>query len=481
MNNSDLKLSQAGFTGQRDGGHNYLGMTRSTCPVCLKIVNAQIIMRDNKLYFRKFCPAHGHSEVKIQGDAQWALEAMRIGKGGAFPKAIHGKVEKGCPDDCGICPDHQQHTCIPEIDITDFCNTSCPICFADSKNQYHVSIDAFTKMISHLKTFEESPEMIFLNGGEVTLHPELFKLIDIAKSMIPTLQFPVVQTNGIRIGEDEDFVKKLKDHGAVIYLSFDGFSPEVYLKIRNKDLHSVKMKALANLEKYSIPYILVPVLMKGVNEGEIDKLIQHMLKSRACSCVSIQPVFYTGRGSDTKDVNLDDRITTSDALDIIETQTKGFLKKSDFFAIPCHHAFCGAATYILLNDKLESIPISRLVNVHDYLDLFKNRARVNADLFTVGLKPILEDIWSCSTYVNVPKETIKNLIETINSLKGQDQIEVEKRVVKQVSVHSFMDRHTYDVSRVQKCCIHYIMPNGQTIPFCNYNLFYRNQVNVGMF
>jgi hypothetical protein len=43
----------------------------------------------------------------------------------------------------------------------------------------------------------------------------------------------------------------------------------------------------------------------------------------------------------------------------------------------------------------------------------------------------------------------------------------------------FQDEHTYDIKRVEKCDIHYAMPDGEVLPFCTFNVFpeiYRDKI-----
>ena len=43
----------------------------------------------------------------------------------------------------------------------------------------------------------------------------------------------------------------------------------------------------------------------------------------------------------------------------------------------------------------------------------------------------------------------------------------------------FQDEYTYDIKRVEKCDIHYAMPDGEVLPFCTFNVFpevYRDKI-----
>ena len=40
----------------------------------------------------------------------------------------------------------------------------------------------------------------------------------------------------------------------------------------------------------------------------------------------------------------------------------------------------------------------------------------------------------------------------------------------------FMDPYNFDEDRVQRCIIHYAVPDGRIIPFCTMNSMYRQDV-----
>src|SRR5580704_11467827 len=44
---------------KKDADYVFYELTRSMCPKCRRIIDAQILLRDNKVYMRKRCPEHG--------------------------------------------------------------------------------------------------------------------------------------------------------------------------------------------------------------------------------------------------------------------------------------------------------------------------------------------------------------------------------------------------------------------------------------
>jgi len=108
--------------------------------------------------------------------------------------------------------------------------------------------------------FQESEdgqaEILQISGGEPTLHPEIESIIRLAKSK--QFKYVMLNTNGIRIAEDEGFVKSLQQFagGFEVYLQFDGFKDSTYLKLRGQNLLAKKLKALGIflVTKYLLPW-----------------------------------------------------------------------------------------------------------------------------------------------------------------------------------------------------------------------------------
>ena len=113
-------------------GDRLLGSTRSICPHCRAVLDAALVVRDGRVVLARECPVHGRIEAVVYGDADRYLEIERFNKPGESPLARQTEVSQGCPHDCGICPEHRQHTCLGIIEVNTACNLDCPICFADS-------------------------------------------------------------------------------------------------------------------------------------------------------------------------------------------------------------------------------------------------------------------------------------------------------------------------------------------------------------
>lgn len=238
--------------GKRDRDEMFVEYTKSICPVCKVVVDAQVNIRHDKVYLRKRCREHGSFEALVYGDAQMYLESARFNKPGTFPLRFQTEVRDGCPSDCGLCPDHKQHACLGLIEVNTHCNLDCPICFADSGHQpdgYAITAAQCERMLDTLVAAEGEPEVVMFSGGEPTIHKQLLEFVDAAQAR--PVKTVIINTNGIRLASDRRFVDQLATrnrpgHPVHIYLQFDGLDEATHRRIRGHDLRDVKQRALDN-------------------------------------------------------------------------------------------------------------------------------------------------------------------------------------------------------------------------------------------
>lgn len=440
-----------------DRAEQFIEITRSLCPVCCRLIDAEIQVRDNKVFLHKRCPEHGWFDTLVSGDSQHYFASLKYNKPGTLPNYFASEVHNGCPEDCGLCPEHKQHTCLGIIEITDACNLRCPTCFADACGESFLSKEQVGDMLDLFVKCEGEPEVLQLSGGEPTLHPELFEILNIAKSKgIKVVQ---LNTNGVRIAQDSEFTERLAEIKPAIYLQFDGFSDDIYRHLRGVDLLDIKMKAIEYLTEKGFTIVLAVTVVKGINDHQLGKIADFAIRHPAIRGVLFQPVTYTGRFGVVDPL---DRMTLPDVLQGLESQSKRLLLNSDFVPIPCPHPTCSAVTYIY-TDNEQSTPITRIINVDDYLDYFKNQ--IITDL-TPLTKDALEGLWSASATPGTEKATID--VACACGLPMLDLGELEQQIT-MIGVHAFMDPYNFDLKRARKCCIHQILPSGKMVPFCVYN------------
>jgi len=450
--------------------HIFHHVTRSLCPECHRVIDAQVLIRDGGVYLRKRCPEHGWHEALVSSDAHWHRNSHVYNKPGAIPYDFATITEKGCPHDCGLCPEHQQHTCVAVIEITTRCNLLCPTCFADAGPGHDLSVSQVEVMLDRLLETEGRPELVQISGGEPTIHPHLLDILEAAR--VRDIRHVMLNTNGLRLAQDPVFVQQLADYHPAIYLQFDGLSAETYQALRGRDLRDVKKQALDNLAKVGLYAVLVATITQGINEGEIGDILRYGLAHPAVLGVSYQPATFAGRCLGHHDPL--HRYTLPDVLHALEAQTGGLFRVDDFRPVPCPHPTCSASSYAVVHEGAVT-PITRMLDVDDYLDFVTNRAVPD---LSDELQPVMEALWSMAAVMGSDRTTDNLTCAACDLTLPLEAIgQLGKESFFLVHVHGFMDEHTFDVKRLMKCCIHELLPDGRAVPFCAYNVLgYREEV-----
>ncbi|MDF1538444.1 MAG: radical SAM protein [Candidatus Thorarchaeota archaeon] len=432
---------------------------KALCPICTELVEAREERESGQVYLIKNCPAHGQSKSLISKDAEYWDWSRSYDRPGTKPFRWSSEITNGCPDDCGICSAHKQHSCIGIVEVTGECNLSCPICFAAAPFGNHVSFEKVTEMIDCFVSYETNPEILQISGGEPTLHPEIVDIVKYAKGL--GIEDVVVSTNGLRL-LDDGFMESFARADPVVYLQFDTLKPEVSKAIRGRDLVSAKLEAVERCKEQGLTTVLVPTIVRGLNDDEIGDIIDFGISQEKVFGINYQPAALTGR-STLPDAQT---LTIDEVLKKIESQTNGTHQASHFRPIPCPHPHCTAISYMIVNGD-EIIPLTTLVDVDDYVDYAKDRTLVSKSTL---VDAAFESLFSTSAVPGTDKN-----VATFCEACGLEVPEFLKKSVKTISVHAFMDRNNYQLERAQKCCIHLIRPDGKMIPFCNYNMFHRNR------
>ncbi len=464
----------------REVFHSY---TRSICPQCRELVDAARIIRGGKVYARKQCPRHGRSEALISGDAEWFLRSLTFIKQGSVPLVHSTAVKDGCPKDCGLCPDHEQHSCLPIIEITNHCNLECPICIVQNRDNYHMTRDEFVAIIDGLVEKEGTLDTVNISGGEPTIHPQFLELLDLAKR--PEIARVSVSTNGLRLAADPDFCLELARRKVYVNLQLDALgNPSLRVLRGAGDQHAARLRALDNLERAGVRTTIISTVAKGVNDGQIGDCVRLLFERDFILSLLFQPAAYTGYGGlhfmphDPLDV-----VTIPDIVRACDEQTGGALRKSDFYPLPCSHPSCFALTYLLKTEDRGFVPFPRFIALDRYLEIISNRGTIRPDEgFEDAIRDAINELWSSSGQLPDSPRVLRTLKRALRLMYPEDRgIELEERMhigeglVKTIFIHAFMDEHTFEVDRIKKCCTHYAMPDGRLMPGCAYNMFYRHK------
>lgn len=461
----------------RDVFHSF---ATAMCPVCRKLVDGQRILRDGKVILRKHCAAHGRSEALLSSDADFFMKSLTYVKPGQVPLKHSTLFRRGCPEDCGLCPDHEQHSCLPIIEITNHCNLDCPICLGHNDNSFMMSRAEFAAIIDGLVEKEGFLDTINLSGGEPTLHPELLALLDLARR--PEIGRVSISTNGVRIASDRAFCDELARRGVYVSLQLDGFDGDALATLRGRPgMVETKQRALANLEAAGIRTTIVCTVTRGVNELSIGECVKLLLERDAVVSLMIQPAAYTGSGGasfhphDPLDV-----VTIPEVIRACEEQSGGLLRATDFLPLPCSHPSCFALTYLLKTDD-GYVPFPRFIDVDRYLEIIANRGAIRPDdTFEDSIRETIDEIWAGSDQTPDNAKILRALKNAIRLMYPRERAtEIAERMrigegfAKTIFIHAFMDEHTFDLARVRRCCTHYALPDGRLMPACAYNMFYR--------
>jgi len=442
----------------------------SICATCYRRVDAKIVFEDDKVWMLKRCPQHGHSRVLVADDVDYYRRSREVFlKTPEQPMVYNTPVKYGCPYDCGLCPDHEQHSCLSLIEICDACNLTCPICYAGSgqhRTEYR-SLEQIAAMLDCVVRNEKEPDVVQISGGEPTLHPEFFRVLEMCKER--PIKHLMVNTNGIRIAQDEEFAKRLAcfmPHFE-LYLQFDSLRREPLMQLRGADLRGIREKALERLNKLGVSTTLVVTVERGVNDNELGSIIDFALKQPCVRGVTFQPVQQAGRLMNFD--SAEHRLTLTEVRRRILEQTSVF-RPEDLIPVPCHPDSLAMAYALKLAGK--TVPLSGMVPPEVLIEgarntiMFENEPGLKDHIFKLfatnhspaSQASTLKELLCCLPKVLIPKDLgYKNLFRVL--------------------IVQFIDAEAFDVRSVKKSCIHIAHPDGKRlIPFDTYNMFYRGEL-----
>ena len=484
-------------------GEKLIGYTQSACPECLALLNAVIFERDGKIWIRKVCPEHGEIEEVYWGDAKLYYRFSKWQYDGNGVENPHVNLYTACPFNCGLCLRHKSHPALVNFVATNRCDLSCWYCFFYAAKAGYVyeptleHVEYMAKVLASLKPV--NVKAVQITGGEPTLRDDLVEIVKIFKKYgITHVQ---VNTTGIRFAYDPELAIKLRQAGTnVIYMSFDGVTP-----FTNPKNHWEVPYALESLRKAKMGLDLVPTVIKGYNDHELGQIIRFGLKHMdIVRGVNFQPISLTGRVPRKDREKL--RITIPDAIIKIEEQTNGEISRDDWYPVPSvapishfvealtgkpqftltTHFACGAATYIFKDgDKI--IPITRFIQVDEFFNYLEEKAKEIREgkskklvLLELGLKLRKFIDWK---YVpsSLKGKKLLNLLYNIFIKHDYSSLGEFHYKTLFLGMMHFQDLYNHDVARVQRCDIHYIMPDGRLVPFCSFNVIpelYRDRAQM---
>lgn len=425
-----------------------IGKTSSVCPVCLaRIPAVKTVGEDGNIYLEKKCWEHGSFKTLIwEGDLESYIGWSAGDSNTPVTPVRAREAERGCPNDCGLCQNHERDGCCVLLELTNRCNLSCPVCFASAGEQtpHDLSVEEIGKQYDLLME-HGGPFNIQLSGGEPTMREDLDKIIALGKEKGFT--FFQLNTNGIRLAREGGYAAHLAKAGvSTVFLQFDGLDDEIYQTLRGAALAETKLRAIENCKAAGLPVVLVPTVAPGVNDHALGDILRFALAHAPhVRGVHIQPISYFGRcGLEVPEK----RLTIPAVLRRIQEQTDGLMKASDFGGGGAESPYCSFhASYLRKPDgSLKALPRRRsqccCVRASDARDFVSRQWSGK-----ISCSDEDSDTSSLDTFL---RQTVENTFT--------------------VSGMVFQDAYNLDLDRLRRCYICEVDTVRGMVPFCAYNL-----------
>jgi 7,8-dihydro-6-hydroxymethylpterin dimethyltransferase len=448
----------------------YLTSTQSVCRDCRKLVSAHLFKEDTGIWMQKTCPEHGFQEARVYGDVAAYLKLGHFHRKASVPLSF-ATAAKGCPDSCGLCPEHEQHVCLPIIELTDHCNWDCPICLVGNPGSYHRTRAEVAGMLDGLIRSEGQIDVLNLSGGEPTLNPNFREIVEECAGRKEILRVSV-STNGSVLVRDRDLLRFLGAHRVIVSLQFDGLHDDIYQTLRGRPVLEEKLRLIDSCGENAVPMSLTATVVRGVNERTIGKVADLLFRHDHILGAMFQPAAYAGNA--TRLGRPPDAVTIPDVISALNGAASGTVRPEDFSPLPCSHPACFALAFYLRIEDNRFMPIKQMVNAERYLDLIQNRAIFGTDAESFALiTDAVYELWSGPAALSPDSQkalaAVRQLITSTTAGDGYSPrraLTVGEQSVKSIFIHQFMDPETFDLSRARKCCQVYPQPDGTVIPVC---------------
>ncbi len=463
---------------RRSRPYLFYSATRALCGECLLVVDAKEIIEGERVLLWKRCPEHGVQRVLISDDVAYFRRARED-----FLKPPE-QVEQhntghfwGCPYDCGICPDHEQHGCVSILEVTDRCNLQCPTCYAGSGPEVgsHRSLAQLERMLDRILANEGEADVVQISGGEPTVHPEFFEILDACKQR--PIRHLMVNTNGLRIARDAEFAERLATYAPrfEVYLQFDSLKRDPLMTLRGADLRATREQALDRLDALDLSTTLVVTLRKGLNDDEIGDILEYASKRSCVRGVTFQPEQHAGRNT-TFDPETN-RLTLSEVRRRIYEQFPTFTP-DDILPVPCHPDALAMAYALKPRAGGALVPLSRHIDPAQLIAGTSNTIVFEGDpSMQAAFRAKLTATLSTGHGPEGAADSLRDLLCCLPRVEGA--LDLSYRDVFRVVIMQFLDRHSMDLRSVRKSCVHIAHPDGKRVmPFDTYNLFYRDALEA---
>jgi 7,8-dihydro-6-hydroxymethylpterin dimethyltransferase len=459
-----------------------LGQTTSTCERCRALVPARVESDGEAVFFRKLCREHGESRVQVHDVVADYRRAQRFLKPAWVPRAFDGRAGGGCPDDCGFCARHEQHLCMPIIEITSRCDLACPVCLRSAvvEGGSDMSRQEFEHVIARLVATEAQIDLLNLSGGEPLLHPEVLAFVDHALAQ-PQIVRVSISTNGLALLARPHLVDELRRRNVVVSLQLDGWDDRIYETLRGRRLASQKREILDGLKAQDVTTSLTMTVAGGVNDQAVGEVVEEWRRRDNVVSLMLQPVAFVGRAARFREAW--QRLSIPDVVRLVGRAGIPSIREEDFVPLPCSHPLCFALAFYLRLDDGGLVSVNRLADANRLLDSLANRVVFGLDEDEhAQLKGWIYELWSgpvgCAPEGAGVLRTLRGLLKSLGSTSSDNCCEFDarrlfertERAVKSIFVHAFQDPETFDLARVRRCCQAYPQPDGRLLPACVRNV-----------
>ena len=426
-----------------------IGRTKSVCPVCLRVLDAEKRVGRDGIYLDKNCPEHGQFSALIWEGNMASYLRWNTRNSAVDPPKDGRAPEKGCPLDCGLCTEHLRKGCCVLLELTKRCNLRCPVCFASAgETAEDLPLSEIERQYDWLMA-HGGPFNVQLSGGEPTVRDDLPEIIRLGREKGFT--FFQLNTNGLRLAAEPDYAKKLKAAGLnTVFLQFDGLDDEVYRTLRGRPLKEEKLRCVEACAAAGLGVVLVPVVAAGVNEEQLGPILRYALeKSPAVRGVHVQPLSYFGRCSLERPAR---PLTIPAVLRLIEAQTEGLFRASDFTGGGAENPYCSfhAAYRLRADGSLKLLPRRA---VGGCCCTASDDSRVSVAEQWDGEDPSFEED-GAMTETSALDEFLLRARRATFTLSGM----------------AFQDAWSLDLDRLRRCHICEVDGRYGMVPFCAYNL-----------
>ncbi len=444
------------------------------CKTCRRVVNSRVYEKEGRIFQENLCMDCGASVSMIARDKDWYFNHVNFPIHATPPETFHTETKTGCPLDCGLCSWHENGPNLPVFSITNACNLDCPKCFTYNRKDkiYYMSEKEMRETVAFLLNTRAEYDLINITGGEPTLHPNLMAILRIAKN--DRIGRITMNSNGMRLAEDEELVRELKKLGVYVILSFDTLSGETSVKIHGKDIVDAKFKALEKLADHNIGVTLLNVMIKGVNDHEIGDIINLTREYSNIGSITIQNMTFTGQGG--TGFSPRERLTLDMAMDAIEDRSSGMIRKDHFFPLPSSHPLCYSIGYFFKREKtLQSF--TDILSVKELIELIGPYYIIRPDDdFHDALKDAIAKSWADEknqALLQFIRKLLKRMHPKDRHLTPFERQKIAEKSILTIYIHAHMDEENFDLSRIVSCGDLVPVDGDKLIPACAYNLFYR--------